>query len=315
MTDADVDGSHIRTLLLTFFYRHMSEVIEKGFLYIAQPPLFKMGKGKSEVYLKDEGEFNDYILKRVCGQKSVKNGKGQILPEHSLYLFITDLSEYISLLSQLNRRGIPADLVEFLIKKGVEDKTVLQDDDKMWTLKDSLSEKAYDVDDMVWNKERDVYEMMVTPSVSEEKSLITDISARDIQPVKIGRGLIHSPKFQKCLVLSKKIVEFDHAPFSIFAKDKEDDAVLAEDKKSLLRFMTEEGKKGIAVQRYKGLGEMNPDQLWETTMDPAKRILLKVKVEDALEADEIFTLLMGDVVEPRRAFIQNNALEVSSLDI
>ncbi|WP_207681009.1 DNA topoisomerase (ATP-hydrolyzing) subunit B [Desulfonema magnum] len=315
MTDADVDGSHIRTLLLTFFYRQMPEVIEKGFLYIAQPPLFKMGKGKSEVYLKDEGEFNDYILKRICNQKSVKNGKGETLPEHSLYIFIAELSEYVSLLSQFERRGIPAYLVEFLIKKGVEDKAFLQDDDKMWALKDSLAEEAYDVGEMIWNKDRNVYEMMVTPSRGEAKTLIEDITARDIQPVKIGRGLIHSPKFQKCLILSKKIAEFDHPPFSIFAKDKEDGAVLTEDKKSLLRFMTEEGKKGIAVQRYKGLGEMNPDQLWETTMDPAKRILLKVKVEDALEADEIFTLLMGDVVEPRRAFIQNNALEVSSLDI
>jgi DNA gyrase subunit B len=312
MTDADVDGSHIRTLLLTFFYRQMPDIIDKGYLYIAQPPLFKVGKGKNEVYLKDEQSFNDYILNRISGQKSVKNGKGEVLSDHSLFLFIGDLSEYVLAMSGMERRGILPDLAEFLIKQGIEDKSFLKDQEKMFALRDALDEKDYAVSDLMWNKERDIYEMTVTPSGKVKGE---DTSGRDPVPVTIGRSLIYSGDFQKLLILAKKISDFDSPPFSVFAKEKEEDAVSVEDKKALFHFLIEEGKKGISIQRYKGLGEMNPSQLWETTMDPARRILLKVKVEDAVETDEIFTLLMGDVVEPRREFIQNNALEVTMLDI
>ncbi len=317
-TDADVDGSHIRTLLLTFFYRQMKEIVEKGFLYIAQPPLFKVGKGKSEVYLKDEPEYNDYLVKRVCGQRNVKNSRDETISEQDLYLFIGDLSEYISVISKLERRGIYPELVELLIKQGVEDKTFLEDEAKMSELRNSLSEKGYEAGELFWNEERSVYEMTITPPDGGNGESLTDSSAtgREIKPLILGKGqLVYSADFQKSLVLGKKIFEFDHPPFSIFAKDKEESAILIKNKVRLLYFMIEEGKKGIAVQRYKGLGEMNPDQLWETTMNPEKRILLRVKVDDAVEADEIFTLLMGDVVEPRREFIQTNALEVSSLDI
>ncbi|MDM8525321.1 DNA topoisomerase (ATP-hydrolyzing) subunit B [Desulfococcaceae bacterium HSG8] len=313
MVDADVDGSHIRTLLLTFFYRQMPDIVEKGYLYIAQPPLFKVGKGKSEMYLKDEREFDDHVLHRICGQRSVKNGKDMILSDERLYLFIGDLSEYITVLSTLGRRGIPSDLVEFLMREGVEDISFLRDEEKMSALKDSVSEKGYDVKELSWNDERHVYEMMVMPPGPKDEKTS---AGQEIRPVKIGRGLIYSSNFQKGLVLAKKISDFDSPPFSVFGKDKESSAgTILDHKKALLRFLTEEGKKGLTIQRYKGLGEMNPDQLWETTMDPEKRIMLKVKVEDAVEADMIFTLLMGDVVEPRREFIQNNALEVSTLDI
>ncbi|MCP4105174.1 MAG: DNA topoisomerase (ATP-hydrolyzing) subunit B [Desulfobacteraceae bacterium] len=316
LADADVDGAHIRTLLLTFFYRQMPEVVEKGYLYIGQPPLFKVGKGKSERYLKDEREFSDYILKRVCNNKNIKNGNNEkVLSDYDLYLFIGELSEYISITSKLERRGIQPELIELLIKEGVEDKSFLQDERKMWDLKEALIRQNYDVVDPSWNEERNVFELMVTKN-GEEKEITEGIKVKDTAvPVKIGRGFVHSNNFQKCLVLSKKIFDFDHPPFYIFNKDKEDASVCVENKKDLLEALIEEGKKGISVQRYKGLGEMNPGQLWETTMDPEKRILLKVKVEDAVEADEIFTLLMGDVVEPRREFIQTNALEVSTLDI
>lgn len=313
MTDADVDGSHIRTLLLTFFYRQMPEIVDKGYLYIAQPPLFKVGKGKNEIYLKDEKELDDHVLKRICDQKNVKISKDEkILSGHNLYLFIGDLSEYFSIVSKLERMGIQSDLVELLIKEGVEDKVFLQDKQKMSSLKDLLSEKGYEVGEVSWNDERNVYEMMVTPSDMGKNK-----AKKVIQPVKIGRGLVYSTDYQKSLVLGKKILKFDHPPFLVFSadKEKEDGRVLIENKKKLFSFLIEEGKKGLLIQRYKGLGEMNPDQLWKTTMNPEKRILVQVKVEDAVDTDEIFTILMGDEVEPRREFIQNHALEVNVLDI
>ena len=317
MTDADVDGSHIRTLLLTFFYRHMPEMVDKGYLYIAQPPLFRVGKGKKAIYLKNEEELNDHILKRVCNKKSVKSGKKEaILPEHNLYVFVCDLSEYFSVMSKLKKRGINIDLVELLIKEGVENKRFLQNQQKMSDLKETLREKGYDVSDLNWNAERSVYEMTVVPSLKgQQKSLLTYSAEKDVKPVKIGRGLIYSKDFQKGLILAKKIFKFDNPPFLVFNKDDNIDPVRMEDKKQLLSFLIEEGKKGLSLQRYKGLGEMNPDQLWETTMNPEKRTLLQVKVEDAVETDEIFTVLMGEEVEPRREFITNNALDVSVLDI
>jgi DNA gyrase subunit B len=317
MTDADVDGSHIRTLLLTFFYRHMPEMVDKGYLYIAQPPLFRVGKGKKAIYLKNEEELNDHILKRVCNRKSVKSGKKEaILPEHNLYVFVCDLSEYFTVMSKLKKRGINVDLVELLIKEGVENKRFLQNEQKMSALKETLREKGYDVSDLNWNAERSVYEMTVVPSLKgQQKSLLTYSAEKDVKPVKIGRGLIYSKDFQKGLVLAKKIFKFDNPPFLVFNKDDKIDSVRIEDKKQLFSFLIEEGKKGLSLQRYKGLGEMNPDQLWETTMNPDKRTLLQVKVEDAVETDEIFTVLMGEEVEPRREFIINNALDVIMLDI
>ena len=317
MTDADVDGSHIRTLLLTFFYRHMPEMVDKGYLYIAQPPLFRVGKGKKAIYLKNEEELNDHILKRVCNKKSVKSGKKEaILPEHNLYVFVCDLSEYFAVMSKLKKRGINIDLVELLIKEGVENKRFLQNQQKMSDLRETLIAKEYDVSDLNWNDERRVYEMTVVPSLKgQQKSLLTYSAEKDVKPVKIGRGLIYSKDFQKGLILAKKIFKFDNPPFLVFNKDEKIDSVRIEDKKQLLSFLIEEGKKGLSLQRYKGLGEMNPDQLWETTMNPEKRTLLQVKVEDAVETDEIFTVLMGEEVEPRREFITNNALDVIMLDI
>jgi len=316
MTDADVDGSHIRTLLLTFFYRHMPEMIEKGYLYIAQPPLFKVGKGKNEIYLKHENQLNDHILKRACDKKNIKFGEEEkILSEHNLYLFMANLSEYFLIISRLKRRGITGDLIELLIKEEVESKKFLQDRQKITQLKKTLIGKNYHVGELTWNSERDVYEITVTPSFGQKGLLSGKMPNMKAKPIKIGRSLIYSGDFQKSLLLSKNIFKYDSPPFLVFNKDDENNSIRIDDKKDLLSFFMEEGKKGLGIQRYKGLGEMNPIQLWETTMNPDKRTLLQVKVEDVVETDEIFTVLMGEAVEPRREFITSNALEVNILDI
>jgi DNA gyrase subunit B len=316
MTDADVDGSHIRTLLLTFFYRHMPEMIDNGYLYIAQPPLFKIGKGKKEVYLKNEKGLNDHILKRTCNKKIVKLGEEEnILSEHNLYIFMANLSEYFSIISKFKERGIISELIEMLFTEGVENKDFLQDNQKMLQLKNTLNKNGYNVSEIIWNNERNIYEMTVTPSFDKQKELkVVDLS-KNIKPLNISRNLVYSKDFQKGMMLSKNIFQNDKPPFFIFNKEDDKDVVRIDDKMKLLSYFIDEGKKGLGIQRYKGLGEMNPLQLWETTMNPEKRTLLQVKVEDAVETDEIFTVLMGEQVEPRREFINDNALEVSMLDI
>jgi DNA gyrase subunit B len=316
MTDADVDGSHIRTLLLTFFYRHMPEMIDNGYLYIAQPPLFKVGKGKKSTYLKNEKELNDQILKRTCDKKNVKFGeKEEILSDHKLYIFMANLSEYFSIISRFKERGIISDLIETLFKEEVENKDFLQDKQKMLALKNILNKNNYNVSEIIFNNERDIYEMTVAPSFDKQNELRSAELLSNIKPLKISRNFVYSNDFQKGLILSKSILKNDKPPFFIFNKEDEKDAIQIEDKEQLLSYFINEGKKGLGIQRYKGLGEMNPDQLWETTMNPDKRTLLQVKVEDAVETDEIFTVLMGEQVEPRREFINDNALEVSMLDI
>jgi len=311
MTDADVDGSHIRTLLLTFFYRQMPELIENGYLYIAQPPLYRVGKGKNGVYLKDEMEYQEYILKRVCEKKSIKTARGEVMSEYQLYIFIGNIYDYIETMSRHQKRGVPSDIVETLIKEGVRHKKFLQDEEKMRKIQQILSKKKYSVEDPIWNDERNVFEL----KVNVEDKYVLSKEKSDFQTIKIGRGFIHSKLYQKCLVLNDRISKLDNPPFLVFNRDTKDEQRVFNNKDELYLYMMEEGKKGISIQRYKGLGEMNPEQLWETTMDPTKRNMLQVKIEDAAEADEIFALLMGDEVEPRRNFINKNALEVSYLDI
>jgi DNA gyrase subunit B len=313
MTDADVDGSHIRTLLLTFFYRQMKEIIEKGYLYIAQPPLLRVGKGKSAVYLKDETEFNDYIIRRICENKAVRYGPDERrLEDHELYLFITSLAEYSLLLAKFAKRGLNPAVVEHLLKNGVRDKAFLENRDSMTRLAETFAALGYTVQQPTWDEDKGLFEMHVKEAAGKSQAFA---GLDGFQPLQIGRGLVHSSDFQKCAVLAERIFPYDNPPFAVVIQDNGGRGVVAEDKRALLSLMMEEGKKGLSVQRYKGLGEMNPVQLWETTMDPATRHLLQVKIEDVVETDEIFTILMGEEVEPRREFIQNNALEVTMLDI
>jgi DNA gyrase subunit B len=294
----------------------MSDLIDKGHLFIAQPPLLKVGKGKDEMYLQNESELTDWMLKKVCEQKRVKYGSSQMeLSGHNLYLFSTNLAAYLSIINNIKKRGISSRLADILTCEDLDDKSFLQDEQRMKGLKDRLSAKGYAVDGPYFSEERGVFELLVAGQGDSLEMLFGGDESRVNPSIKIGRGLVYSNEFQRCIDLRKKIAPYDVAPFTVHSMDTDGELFAAKDKQDLLDYLLKEGKKGLLVQRYKGLGEMNPEQLWQTTMNPEKRNLLLVKVEDFVDADEIFTVLMGEQVEPRRDFIQNNALEVSTLDI
>ena len=306
MTDADVDGSHIRTLLLTFFYRQMPDLIKSGFLYIAQPPLFKISRGKKEVYLKNDQEYMDYILNKVCESIVVKNSEKEI-EKDALLVFLKDLSDYFSFIHKLEMKGFEEKLIEILLEEEIENKEYLESKEKVEALKVKLEENLYFVD-VVFNEERQRYNLFV------ENKTETKIIKPKEDVMRIGREILFSPEFKKLLILNKKIKDLNKPSFFIFERGKEEKSLTKENKKELYQHLFKEAKKGISIQRYKGLGEMNPKQLWETTMDPDNRNFLQVKIENAITADSTFSLLMGEEVEPRRNFIQKNALEVSTLD-
>ena len=313
MTDADVDGSHIRTLLLTFFYRQMPELIANGYLYIAQPPLFRIGKGKSGIYLKDEPEYRDYLVKRVCEQKDVfLSNNPEPMSEDILFVLLKDLISYHNAFDRLSMREFDMDLLMLLIEHGVKDKFFLESLEKMTSLKQTLTSKGYLTRDVEFDEVRNLYEMDILGKENDrEKGVKHNL-------VTVGRSLIATSDYTIMHKILSKIETLDLPPFHVCPKsasnDKNDKIVSFEDRTQFFNYMMAEAKKGVSIQRYKGLGEMNPDQLWETTMDPEKRVMLQVGIDDAEKADDIFTLLMGEEVEPRRNFIQTNALEVSSLD-
>ncbi|MCG6894837.1 MAG: DNA gyrase subunit B, partial [Desulfobacteraceae bacterium] len=246
MTDADVDGSHIRTLLLTFFYRQMPEVIEKGYLYIAQPPLYRVGKGSNAIYIKNEVEYNDHILKKASEKKVLVLGDSRqtTITGHDLYLYVGRLSEYYSILKRLRSRGIREDLVETLIREEVEDVTSLQDLNKMNQLREALREKSYDVSELIWNEERNVYQMFATFRAGDpENGVIFEGNWAEEKPVRVGRGVIYSKDYQKCLFLGKEIFRYDHPPFRVHDEKKETEPVVIRNRKAFLDHLKEEGKK------------------------------------------------------------------------
>ncbi len=303
MTDADVDGSHIRTLLLTFFYRMMPDLVDHGYLYLAQPPLFRIGKGKKGVYVKDEAAFNDFLMKRVCETRKIEpSDGGAVLEKEKLYLFLGTLVDYDKVLGRLERRGYGRELIEHLVQREVENKAFLQNESNMKQLAKSLVSAGYKASGLVKDEEHNVFELVVGRE------------GNGASQVKIGWELLSSADFQNARVLWYNMVSHNNPPFIMFDNGNEPVATV-ESKEELLGTLLQGAKKGLFIQRYKGLGEMNPEQLWETTMHPEKRTLLKVKVEDMFAAHDIFTVLMGDEVEQRRNFIVTNALEVQRLDI
>lgn len=304
MTDADVDGSHIRTLLLTFFYRQMPDLISSGYLYIAQPPLFRVGSRKNGVYLKNESEYADYLIRRISSQKQILlNGHDTPLGEDEFFEFLLDMTDYYNSMNQLHKRDYDTDLLVTLIREGVSSKRFLEEKINLEALSETLKNKGYTPREIEFDQERSIYEMDILDNTGQKKLL------------RVGREILGTADYQKMRQAYEKIKDLNQPPFSMSSKAADAKTVtILDDLKGLYEFLMVEAKKGINIQRYKGLGEMNADQLWETTMNPEKRIMLKVDIEDAEKADEIFTLLMGEEVEPRRNFIQKHALEVSSLD-
>jgi len=298
MTDADVDGSHIRTLLLTFFFRQMPELVERGNLYIAQPPLFKIKRGKKELYIKDEISLQEYLLSESIEGASLQLGEnGKTLRGKQIIPTLRNIIKYHELFTKMVHKGINEEVlkifVEGKIKNGFSDMTDLT----------PLAEKLKAV------RPEASFEVFENPP----RILFTlgNIRARIDQAILEN---LSSHEYEVLLQAYEDVEDIcKNETVTVSIEGKEDRQI--ESREFLLSFFLERAKKGQYIQRYKGLGEMNPEQLWETTMDPDKRTMLQVKIEDAVEADEIFTVLMGDHVEPRREFIERNALNVSNLDV
>ena len=296
MTDADVDGSHIRTLLLTFFYRQMAPLIENGHIYIAQPPLFRVKKGKTEQYIKDERQMSRFLLKKATDNLTIQ-ADGHELTGRELTSFLEKLIELNTVFNRVDRHFRDVRITDLLLSMGADSRAFLGDQEKMKTLADKIAEFGYSVD-ILADEEHSV------------QKLLYRLGSQS--PRLVGYQQLSSPEYQRLLALHKSIGELDQAPF---IARTESSAATLKDRQALIEHVMELGKKDLQIQRYKGLGEMNPEQLWETTMDPEKRTLLQVQIKDAVDTDDIFTVLMGDAVEPRRKFIEDNALEVKNLDI
>ena len=307
MCDADVDGSHIRTLILTFFFRQMREIIERNHLYIAQPPLYKVQEGKNSRYLKDDREYREFLIERIRDSWKVElfgteNGQEpERLEGTRLAHFLERLDLFKASQDRLVTRGVPDEALRIALLGGLTDKETLGDSERVSAVAAALEEAGFQ-------------RVMIEPDEEHGTLSVTFISRRYgvEREVRMDWGLLASVEY-RALVNNPQGRQFLAAVQVSLFHGK--DSFEFDSRSEAIEVLFERAAKGLSVQRYKGLGEMNPDQLWETTMDPEKRRLLQVRIDDAVAADEIFTVLMGDQVEPRRDFIQSNALEVINLDI
>jgi len=308
MTDADVDGSHIRTLLLTFFYRQMPDLIDNGYIYIAQPPLYKVKRGKKEEYIKDEKSMFRYLMRMGTNEVQI-NSDGKTVEGRELAKTLERTIEYKNYSERFCRRlGNDGKLMNVLIdafaakdgvliKHNVKVRKVFEREELMAEVEGRLAAAGF-ATELMSDEEHGLSEIEITHSNGQK--LIFDWN------------IASYVEFQKSVEL-KQILESEFpAPYVLGENGKSETIGSREE---LLEKILGMAKKDLAIQRYKGLGEMNPEQLWETTMNPDKRTLLQVRVEDAIETDGIFTVLMGDSVEPRRKFIEDNALDVKNLDV
>ena len=299
MTDADVDGSHIRTLLLTFFYRQMPDLVEAGHLYVAKPPLYRMKDGTSEVFFHNEDSYNSYLMDKVSAKETVwVDGQKKISGKRLRSLLYT-LLDYFDKMNSLTRKGYSGRFLDLLCKKEVN-KNQIKNKELIISLSKELEKDAFITEEIKFDEEHNRYELLLRDQKSNGAFFT------------FNWDLLTSPDFQELFKLDQALRDLN-GPFFLVGDEKNQTKI--ETKEKLVEYLVDKAKKGTVIQRYKGLGEMNPGQLWHTTMDPERRSLVKVTIEDVVAADEIFTLLMGDKVEPRREFIQNNALEVTELDI
>jgi DNA gyrase subunit B len=310
MTDADVDGSHIRTLLLTFFYRQMPALVENGHVYIAQPPLFKVKRGKKEEYIKDEGSMIRYLMRQATSDMSIKAaGADQAIEGRELARALERMVDFKGYCERATRRlSGDSHLLSVLLealggrkgvlrKEGLTLRKVFQDGDLMAKVEGALHKAGYKTE-LTPDEEHGLWEIETVTSSG--------------QNIIVDWNFASYVEFQKAVELFKDLEDELAAPFISGENGNSEEVPTRE---ALLDKVLAAAKKDLSIQRYKGLGEMNPEQLWETTMNPDKRTLLAVRIDDAVETDEIFTVLMGDAVEPRRKFIEDNALDVRNLDV
>jgi DNA gyrase subunit B len=301
MTDADVDGSHIRTLLLTFFFRHMQELITRGHVFVAQPPLYRIKKGKSEKYIKDDREFTSEVLRRAIENITVEYGTGDVtrLEKGELRSFMLTLDEFQTVFRQAERRLRDGRVVEVLTNPlyKIDSKADFGDKANLQPIHDAL--KALKVNPQI---------------LPDEEHSAWQISYRDATNAerRVGVELSLLPEYRKLRAVAKQVARHNQPPFTV-VNDGTSEVITHW--RELLGYIKSEGMRDAQVQRYKGLGEMNAEQLWETTMNPEKRTLLQVRLEDMVECEEIFSTLMGENVESRRKFIEDNALDVRNLDV
>ena len=301
MTDADVDGAHIRTLLLTFFYRQMPELIEGGYLYIAQPPLFKVSRGKSEVYLKDQAALDDYLIQQGVEGAILKLSGGAEIAGQDLIRVVEEARQLKRVLGAFPtyypRHILEQAAIAGAFVPGVVDADLQGTADKVAERLDLIAEE---------------YERGWQGRITQDHGIRLTRILRGVEEARNLDGpMLRSGEARKTGSFTDSLQEVYSAPATLNRKERSQKIF---GPLSLLQAILEEGEKGLSLQRYKGLGEMNPSQLWETTLDPDARTFLQVKIDDAAEADDLFTKLMGDVVEPRREFIQKNALSVANLD-
>lgn len=307
MTDADVDGSHIRTLLLTFFYRQMPELVARGHLYIAQPPLYRVKKGKSEKYIKDNGVLEDYLIDLgVEGLKLKMNGKD--VSGKPLVKLVKQLMKYEKLLGLVSKKRDPR-IVGAVINVGDLDEHLFKNAKKLDVALDKIGEYL-----AKYHADMGDFKVELSKDMEHGSNLVVYSSSWKglSRNTEIGTEFVLSPEYKELKKLAESFDEFGKGPYQIL---RDGESTKIETLLGIKDFILKEGEQGQTIQRYKGLGEMNPEQLWQTTMNPETRTLLQVKVEDAVAADEIFTILMGDAVEPRREFIETNALNAKNLDI
>jgi DNA gyrase subunit B len=297
MTDADVDGSHIRTLLLTFFFRHMRELIEKGNIFIAQPPLYRVKRGKMDRYIRDEREFARELMKRATEEHTVKGKTGKSLEGGELTQFLLNIQEYDQVAAKLGRRLREPKLVEILAESDIEKKTDFADKKKLQDLVKDIEKAKLELEaKIIYDEEHSLHELLLKNGGER----------------KINWGLAASAEYKRLRTLRQAIAENNRPPFTI---QHNGDKVTKDNSSALLDYVLEDAKKEFTITRFKGLGEMNPEQLWATTMNAESRTLLQVRLEDAVAAEDIFSTLMGENVEERRKFIEDNALDVVNLDI
>lgn len=296
MTDADVDGAHIRTLLLTFFYRQMPEVIERGYLYIAQPPLFKVKRGRTERYIQNEAELQSMLLELASDEIAIVI-KGSEIKGKAIIPHLKKIINFEKLLGWFGRRRKDPLVLRLLLREGV-DKGVMKDRNAFTNLLERITKGIPDI------KVGEIYE-------DEEHEGFGVELRRQNYKLKIETSLLLSPEYKELESLYGAVRDMGE-PIRLITKEGGREVT---DTAELINLVFEIARKGLTIQRYKGLGEMNPQQLWETTMDPEKRTLLQVSIEDSVQSDEIFSILMGDQVEPRKEFIIRHALEARNIDI